>query len=89
MIGEPVTSAGAHLFQVNEEEPIYLDDKAAVQLHHIVVRLFFLCKRARPYLKTTVALLCTIVQKPDTDDYNKLSRILKYLRTTAVLPLIL
>ena len=52
-------------------------------------RLLFLCKRARPYLQTAVALLCTIVQKPDTDDYKKISRTLKYLRTNAGLTLIL
>ena len=43
----------------------------------------------RPYLHTAFAFLCTIVQKPDTDDYKKLSRTLKYLRTTTGLTLIL
>ena len=75
--------------QVNEEDPISLDDKAAVKFHHVVDRLLFLCKRARPDLQTAVAFLCTRVQNTDTDDYKKLSRTLKYLRTTAGLPLIL
>ena len=30
MIGEAVTPAGDQIFQVNGEEPIYLDDKVAV-----------------------------------------------------------
>ena len=89
MIGEVVTPAGAHLFQVNEEDPISLDDKSVLEFHQIVARLLFLCKHVRPYLQTAIAFLCTIVQKPDTDDYKKLSRILKYLHTTAGLPLIL
>ena len=88
MIGEAVTPAGDHLFQVNEEEPIYLDDKAAVEFHHIVAILLFLCKRARPYLQTSVAFLCTIVQNLDTDDYKKISRTLKYFHTNVGLPLI-
>ena len=50
MIGEAVTPAGAHLFQVNEEEHISLDDKEKVELHHIVARLLFLCKCSRPDL---------------------------------------
>ena len=89
IIWEAVTPAGYHLFQVNEEELIYLDDNAAVEFHHIVARLLCLCKRVRPDLQTDVAFLCTIVQKPDTEDYKKLSSALKYLRTTASLPFIL
>ena len=46
MIGEAVTAAGAHLFQVNEEDPISLDDKAEVELQQIVARLLFFCKCA-------------------------------------------
>ena len=30
MIGEDVTPAGAHIFQVNEDDPISLDDKLTV-----------------------------------------------------------
>ena len=86
MIGWYVTPAGAHLFQVNEEYPISLDYRVAVYFHHIVARLLFLCKLASPDLQTVVAFLCTRVQNPDTDDYKKLSRTLKYLCTAAGLP---
>ena len=33
------------------------------------------------------AFLCTRVQKPDSDDYKKLGRVIKYLRKTMNLPL--
>ena len=89
MIGEATIPAGAHFLKFNEEEPIYLHDKAAVDFHNIAARLLFLCKLARPYLQTAVVFLCTRVQNPDTDDYKKLSRTLKYLRTIAGFPLIL
>ena len=59
MIEEAVTTAGAHLFQVNKEDPIYLDDKTAVEFHHIVARILFLCKHTRPDLQTAVLFLCT------------------------------
>ena len=60
-----------------------------MEFHHIVARLFFLCKRVRPDLQTAAAFLCTRVKKPDTDDYKKLSLTLKYLHTTVSIPLIL
>ena len=68
IIGEAVTPTVAHLFQVNKENPIYLDNKVAVEFHCIMARLLFLCKRVRWGLQMDFALLCTIVQKPDTDD---------------------
>ena len=68
MIGEAVTPTGAHLFQINEEDLISLNDKAAVEFHHIVARLLFLCKRAHPDWQMAVAFLCTRLQKLDTDD---------------------
>ena len=88
-IGEAVTPAGDHLFQVNEEDHISLYDKEVADVHHIMARLLFLCKPARRYLQTDVAFLCMRVQNPDTDDYNTLSRTLTYLCTTAGLPFIL
>ena len=57
--------------------------------HHNVAKLLFLCKRARPDLQTEVAFLCTRVKAPDKDDYKKLTRLVKYLRGTASLPLTL
>ena len=89
MIGGAVTPAGAHFFQVNEEGPISICYKAELEFHQIVAILLFLCKRARPDLQTAAALICTRVQKPDTDDYKKLSRTLKYSYATVGLPLIL
>ena len=46
MIREAVTPAGAYPFQVDEDEPISLDDKAAVEFHHIVA---FASVRAQIY----------------------------------------
>jgi hypothetical protein len=49
----------------------------------------FLCKRARPDIQTAVAFLTTRVKRPDTDDYKKLTRVIKYLRSTPNLALTL
>ena len=84
-----ITPAGDHIFQVNEQDPIFLNEMVEVEFHHIVARLLFLCNRVRPDLQTAVSFFCTRLKNPDTNDHKKLSRVLKYLRTTAGLPLIL
>jgi hypothetical protein len=52
-----------------------------------VAKLLFLCKRGCPDIQTAIAFLCTRVQQPTEDDYNKLSRCIKYLRGTTELVL--
>jgi hypothetical protein len=86
MKGVSPTPAANHLFDVNPEQE-KLDEKQKEFFHHVVAQLLFLCKRARPDIQTAVAFLCTRVASPDTDDYKKLSRLIKYLRGTEDLPL--
>ena len=88
MEGTATTPAAEHLFKINEA-PTYLDDGDAMFFHHNVAKLLFLCKWAHPDLQTTVAFLSTRVKCPDHDDYKKLGRAMKYLRTTVTLPLTL
>jgi hypothetical protein len=88
MSGTAVTPAGAHLFQVNDKADI-LDDKTSDLYHHLVAKLLYLCKRARPDIMTATAFLTTKVSKPDTDDYKKLTRCIKYLREYPRMPLTL
>ena len=89
MDGEFATPAGNHLFQVNEDAPVYLDAATSEMFHHNTAKLLFLCKRARPDVQTPIAFLCTRVKKPDRDDYKKLARVMKYLRGTLRMPLTL
>jgi hypothetical protein len=89
MDGESATPAPNHLFKVNLENPVMLDKEQADMFHHNVAKLLFLCKRARPDIQTAVAFLCTRVKGPDTDDYKKLTRVMKYLRATTNMPLLL
>ena len=88
MVGEATTPAAEHLFKVNEDA-MPLDLATSDIFHSITAKLLFLCKRARPDTQTPVAFLCTRVQKPDVDDYKKLSRVVCYLRGTKLLPLTL
>ena len=88
MDGEAATPAAEHLFTVSED-PDMLDKKTAEFFHHNVAKLLFLCKRACPDIQTAVAFLCTRVKGPDTDDYKKLHRVMRYLRATKFMPLTL
>jgi hypothetical protein len=89
MKGESATPAGAHLFQINEDDLTLLDNAEAVMFHHNTAKLLFLAKRARPDIQLAVAFLCTRVKHPDIDDYKKLGRLMKYLEATIGLPLVL
>ena len=88
MNGTAATPAASHLFDVNPGA-VRLDHNTADLFHTTVAKLLFLCKRARPDIHTAVAFLTTRVASPDTDDYAKLRRCVRYLRGTAGLPLTL
>jgi hypothetical protein len=88
MDGEAPTPAAQHLFTVNDNgEKLGLDD--AELFHQLTAKLLFLGKRARPDIQAAVAFLTTRVREPDTDDYKKLARTVKYLRGTMKLVLTL
>ena len=53
------------------------------------MRLLFAAKRARPDIQVAVAYLCTRVREPTKDDYLKLARVIRYLRNTVNLPLVI
>lgn len=86
MAGIATTPAANYLFQTNPNAT-KLDDAKADEYHHLVAKLLYLCKRTRPDIMTAVAFLTTRVSSPDCDDYNKLSRCIKYLRGSKDMPL--
>ena len=47
-----------------------------------MAQLLFVAMRARPDIQTSVSFLTKRVQKPDEDDWNKLKRVLRYLKET-------
>lgn len=86
MAGVTKTPAGNHLFVTNPECK-KLPDKTAQVFHHIMTKLLNLCRRTQQDLQTAVTFLCTWVKDPDSDDYKKLTRVIKYLRGTQDLTL--
>ena len=56
-----------------------LDEARAKEFHTTVAKGLFACKRARPDIQPTIAVLCTRVKAPNEDDWRKLIRLLKYI----------
>jgi hypothetical protein len=71
------TPAGDGLF--NEGQGKKLPTERAEAYHTSVAKGLFLCKRARPDIQPTVAVLCTRVKGPNEADWGKLVRLMKYL----------
>ena len=86
--GEPTYPAGNHIFEI-DSNGIKLKPEQKYLFHEFVAKLLFLRKRARPDLQTANSLLSTRVREPDTEDYKKLIRLMKYLKSTKDIPLTL
>ena len=79
------TPAGNDLFNVDASK--LLDEKRKEIFHKIVAKGLFVCKRGRPDVQPTIAYLCTRVSKPNESDWNKLTRLMKYLNGSRELTL--
>jgi hypothetical protein len=86
--GVSATQAADYLFKVREDGK-KLDKEQADIFHHTVYQLLFGANRACQDIQTAVSFLTTRVQAPDEDDRGKLKRVLKYLKGTRYLKLIL
>jgi hypothetical protein len=86
--GTKTSAAPENLFTVDEDCEKLPADKV-VAFHNIVAKTLYATKRARPDTCTAIAFLTTRVREPDTQDWAKLAHLMKYLRGTRKLPLIL
>ena len=75
-----VTPASDGLF--NHGQGKMLNEDRADAYHTMVAKALFLCKRARPDIQPTIAVLCTRVKGPNEADWAKLVRLMKYLNGT-------
>jgi hypothetical protein len=87
-VGTKTSAAPANLFKIDEDCE-KLDTKRSTEFHNLVAKTLYATKRARPDTCTAVAFLTTRVRGPDKDDWAKLAHMIKYLRGTKKLPLIL
>ena len=65
-----------------------MDGPTSDLFHRIVAMFLYVAKRARPDIQVAVAFLCKRVKCPVTGDWKKLGRLVRYVRATIHLPLI-
>jgi hypothetical protein len=87
-VGTKTSAAPVDLFRV-QPECTKLTTKRKDTFHSLVAKTLFATKRARPDTGTSISFLTTRVREPDEDDWAKLVHLMKYLRGTKELPLIL
>ena len=88
MKGESATPSALHIFDIAEDATKLYQANANL-FHHFVAKILYLSERERPDIHLALYFLYTIVRGPDTDDYKKLERAMKYIKRTIGLPLIL
>ena len=88
MDGTNATPAANHLFKVNSDPELLAGEQRDIFVH-LTMQLLYLSQRARPDIRTAISFLCGRIQNPDMDDYKKLTRVIRYLRGTIDLPLVL
>ena len=90
LTGTAASPDAEHLCAIREESnQKKIDEKRATAFHHAVAQLIFACPRARKDIQTTVYFLTKIVHRPNEDDWGGLKHVLRYVRRTINLPLIL
>ena len=85
-----MTPAADYLCKIRDQrETKNLDEKRSIVFHHTVAQLLFLSGRARQDIQTALAFLTTKAKDLDKNNWSKLKRVLKYLKGTRNLELIL
>jgi len=52
----------------------------AASFHKIVAKVLYVSKRARPDMSLSVAFMTMKVRAPNTDNWEKLSHLMEYIR---------
>ena len=89
MDGKVATPAAAHLFKVNTDDPKLLTKEKKEMFVHLVMQGLYLSQRGRPEIRMAISFLCSRLNCPDEDDYKKLTRLIRYLRHTLHICLVL
>ena len=76
------TPAATGLFGQKEAKSKALTRDKSELFHSTVAKGLFVCKRGRPDIQPTIAILCTRVKGPSETDWQKMLRMLKYLNGT-------
>ena len=78
------------MFQVRREgKRTLLDKEKATAFHHTVVQMIFATSRSGKDTKTSIPFLRTQVRSPYEDEWLKLVRVIRYIRGTMHLTILL
>ena len=78
------------MFQVSpDNERTLLEKERATELQHTVAQLIFVTSRSRKYIKMAIDFLFNQVGIPEEDDWVNLVRVLRYIRGTLHIQIIL
>ena len=86
--GIKTSAAPSDLYTVRQDSAKLVKAKSE-QFHSIVAKVLFATKRSRPDAGTSISYLTTRVREPNQDDWSKMVHLMKYIRGTWDLPLIL
>ena len=75
------TPASENLFKVDKRSP-KLDRDSAELFHSTVLKGLFVAKRGRPDVLQPIAFMCTCTREPTQSDWDKLVRVLKFMKQT-------
>lgn len=89
MNGTSVTPSPDNLFTVDKSSPPFNDKMSNGYFHCVTATFLIAAKRAQINIQVAVAYLCTRVKCPIESDYQKLIELVKYIRITVHLPLII
>ena len=78
VVGTPATN---NLFRVREDSR-KLDADEKEFYHSTIAKILYLGKRVRPDLLVAISFLVRRVQSPDADDWEKMVRVIQYIRGT-------
>jgi hypothetical protein len=86
--GTKISAAPGSLFKVDEDCKKLAQAKG-VEFHNLVANTLYATKRARPDTCTAIAFLTTIVRESEKYDWTKLVHLMRYIRGTRTMLLIL
>jgi hypothetical protein len=86
--GTKTSAAPDSIFKVDENCEKLKQDKA-VEFHNLVANTFYSTKRSMPDTCIAITFLTMRVRAPNKDDWNKLVHLMRYIRGTRTMPLIL
>ena len=89
MDGHAATPAVTHLFKINTDNPDLLCKEQKELFVHLVMQGLYLSQRGWPDIRTAISFLCSRLNCPDEDDFKKLTRLIRYLRYTIYMCLVL